>query len=127
MITVQDPQKTKKALFILLGALVLVFILFSVNFRNEAKTKIKENDKTISQLKKDKAAILKDLKASNKALKQKDSIILVLSKKENYFINNLKNQKNENIKNRFEYLNSSNDKRFELFSRLATEKSNARD
>lgn len=104
--------------------LALSFFMFSRN--TEANEKIKTNKETIKDLQQDKEALYKDLEASEKRLKQKDSLFLVLSEKEKLFLINLNNVKNENIKNRFNYLNSNNDERFELFSRLATEKSNAR-
>ena len=86
------------------------------------KKDIKERDDKIEELDKSKEPVLKDIQADADAIKRKDSIILVLSKRSQILQNTIKNLRYENYRIKNSYVNSSLDERIRVFARLATEK-----
>jgi murein L,D-transpeptidase YafK len=118
-------EKYYKIIGIFLAALIFG-VVFLWNNNSYLKSETKKNAIEYKELEKEKTILSEEIKLNRQEIQRKDSIILVLTNKEKSLLETLKTQKNENSKNTFDYLNSSNDERFILFSRLATEKSNAK-
>lgn len=110
----------KIAIALLLG--VIAFMLFHTREVSKAVDGyILASKATVLKYENQKAADKITIDSLEIASAEKDSIILVLSKKETLFLTNLNNNKNETSKNIFRYLNSSDDVKFQLFARLITE------
>lgn len=106
-----------------IGLIVLTFgIVFLWNNNSFLKDQSKTNKIEYEKLEKQKKVLSEEVKQNRQEIQRKDSILSDKTKKEKSLLETLNSQKNESIKNTFEYLNSNNDKRFELFTRLATEK-----
>ncbi len=118
-------EKYFKYIVIIVTALTFG-VLFLWNNNSYLKNEKAKNDIEYNKLEQEKNIISEEMKLNRREIQRKDSIVLILVNNEKSLLDKLNSQKNENIKNTFDYLNSNNDERFKLFSRLAAEKSDAK-
>lgn len=111
-------QKLIGTIFIALSIIFAGLALYFYFQNSNSQAKIIENNAKIKKLEESKLPLLDTIEANTKAIKEKDKIIQSYKENEKKLLQQLETNQNEKVKETSTYINSSTDKRVELFTKL---------
>ncbi len=119
-----SKQQLNTLLRILLAIILIIMLwstISSIGENKRLKSAVKVNLEYIERLESEKIAIFESLKKDSLKIREKDSIILELSKEEFSLNNKLKHLNNEKFVIKNAYLRNDAVERVRIFAKLATE------